>query len=105
LQRLRASGFSAVAIPSYHGLGTAILAVLGCRKEFVVVLPCDALRLPVVVARAMHCRDLRPWLEAGGRVEAWGWCHSGTFGGGRTWQVTKRPIGLADMARLERGGL
>jgi hypothetical protein len=102
LHRLRAAGYCAVPVNSWPGLGTAILGILGCRKDFLMIVPCDATRLPCVIARATRCRELKQWLQAGGRFEAWGWSYTGHSGGGRSWQLVKRLVGFEDIARLER---
>lgn len=40
---------------------------------------------------------LRAWLEAGNKLEAWGWSKKGSRGKRKTWQVSKREITLAEM--------
>jgi hypothetical protein len=100
LERLRMGGYSAAAVGTWFGIPDVILAVLGPAKDFLLVAPCQHERQAVVVSRAIHCPELRAWLQAGGRFEVWAWAFGGHTGGGRSWQVVKRPVGSPELNRL-----
>jgi len=106
LARLRLYGYEADVVERWLPAGRVrrdlfgVIDIVGAGPAGLVGVQCTtASNMAARVSKALAEPRLRAWLLAGARFEVWGWSLRGQRGERKTWQVTVRPVTLADLRR------
>lgn len=106
LARLRRDGALAAVVERWNpharvrqdlfGFADVLAVVPGC-PGVLAIQACAATDAARRRAKVRAAPAVRPWLEAGNRVEVWAWAKRGPRGRRKTWQASVADIGLAEL--------
>lgn len=105
LARLRAEGYCAQAVERFcvfsrrrvDLFGVIDLVAVRAGEPVLGVQATTGSNAAARITKALAVPQLRAWLAAGAAFEVWAWSKRGPGGGRKTWQLTRRPLTLADL--------